>query len=58
MGSPSKSLSLSLGGYFGDVNSCLWLVTVATRALDVELNLSYVFEGDELAKVLDVPLWR
>ena len=42
----SKSLSLSLSWYFGDVNSCLWLVKLA-HALDavIEHNLYFVFEG-------------
>ena len=29
----SKSLSLSFSGYFGDVNSCLWLVNVTHSRL-------------------------
>ena len=42
----SKSLSLSPSWYFGDVNSCLWLVKLA-HALDavIEHNLYFVFEG-------------
>ena len=49
----SKSLSLSLSGYLGDVNSCLaregW-----PHAFDAafELDLDCAFEGDKLAKSL------
>ena len=53
----SKSLSLSRSGYFGDVNSCLWVVNVAHAhsMRMVELDLDCVCEGDELAEVFDFP---
>ena len=48
-------MSLSLHGYFRDVNSCLWLVKCCPPAFDAvcQLNLCCAFEGDELAKVFD-----
>ena len=33
-----KSLSLSLSGYFGDVNSCLWLVNVAHAMVELDVD--------------------
>ena len=53
----SKSLSLSLSGYLGDVNSCLWLVNVAHAHLMrcSKLDLYGVF--DELTKVFDFSFW-
>ena len=46
----SKSLSLSLSGYSGDVNSCLWLVNVVATALD----LDFAVEGAPSAgRILD-----
>ena len=56
----SKSLSLSLGGYFGDANSCLWLVNVAHALLTrcSKLDLYGVFESDEWTKVFDFSFSR
>ena len=51
-----ESLSLSLSEYFGDVNSCLWLMNVARAHLTRWSNstLDCVFEDDELAEVFDI----
>ena len=39
---------MSLNGYVGEANSCLWLGNVAQG----------VFESDEVTEVLDSPFWR
>ena len=54
----SKSLSLSLSGYFGDVQLLPVARECCPRAFDavVELDLECAFEYDELAKVFDFSL--
>ena len=37
----SKSLDLSLSGYLGDINNCLWLVNVAHAHLMRWLNSNW-----------------
>ena len=51
----SKSMSLSLNGHVGDVNSCLWLVNARASDAVFDLDLDCVFEGDELVEVLNFP---
>ena len=56
----SKSLSLSLSGYFGDVNFCLWLVNVAHAHLMRWSNSTWNALSNMMSwpRYLISPFWR
>ena len=56
----SKSLSLSLSGYFGDVNSCLWLVNVVHAHLMRWSNSTWTALSNVMSwpRYLIFPFWR